>query len=136
MIDEGTAGQVGKAHLDFLRRFLPYENGIPGHDRPGLIFGALDAATFRKCFISWKQALSGALARWCRGGRQDPAAFLLLIEAFGPGTFIQTGIRHIGMLIQYTGAGSLDIPAPGTWADSAMNILYENALPRGGELKP
>jgi hypothetical protein len=22
----------GKIHLDFLRRFLPYEHGIPGHD--------------------------------------------------------------------------------------------------------
>ncbi len=52
----------GKTKLDFLRRFLPFANGTPSHDQLGLIFGALDAAAFQKCFIAWAQALSGAIA--------------------------------------------------------------------------
>lgn len=51
----------GKRKLDFLRRFLPFANGTPSHDQLGLIFGALDAAAFQKCFISWAQGLSGAI---------------------------------------------------------------------------
>ncbi len=52
----------GKQKLDFLRRFLPFENGTPSHDQLGLIFGALDAQAFQTCFIAWTQALSGAIA--------------------------------------------------------------------------
>ena len=52
----------GKTKLDFLRRFLPFANGVPSHDQLGLIFGALDAAAFQKCFIAWTQALSGTIA--------------------------------------------------------------------------
>lgn len=51
----------GRRKLDFLRRFLAFENGTPSHDQLGLIFGALDAAGFQNCFISWAQALSGSL---------------------------------------------------------------------------
>ena len=51
----------GKAKLAFLRRFLPFENGIPSHDQLGLIFGALDAAAFQTCFIAWTQRLCGAI---------------------------------------------------------------------------
>jgi predicted transposase YbfD/YdcC len=51
----------GKTKLNFLRRFLPFANGVPSHDQFGLIFGALDAAAFQKCFIAWAQALSGAI---------------------------------------------------------------------------
>jgi len=52
----------GRQKLDFLRRFLPFANGIPSHDQLGLIFGALDAQAFQTCFIAWTQALSGAIA--------------------------------------------------------------------------
>jgi predicted transposase YbfD/YdcC len=51
----------GKTKLDFLRRFLPFANGVPSHDQLGLIFGALDAAAFQTCFIAWAQALSGGV---------------------------------------------------------------------------
>lgn len=51
----------GKTKLDFLRHFLPYANGVPSHDQLGLIFGALDAAAFQKCFIAWAQGLSDTI---------------------------------------------------------------------------
>lgn len=52
----------GKAKLAFLRRFLPFKNGVPSHDQLGLIFGALDAAAFQSCFIAWAQSLSKGIA--------------------------------------------------------------------------
>jgi len=51
----------GERKLDFLRRFLPFEQGTPSHDQLGLIFGALDAAAFQSRFVSWAQGLSGAV---------------------------------------------------------------------------
>jgi len=51
----------GKSKLAFLRRFLPFKNGTPSHDQLGLIFGALDAASFQRCFIAWAQTLSGTI---------------------------------------------------------------------------
>lgn len=51
----------GRRKLEFLRGFLPFENGTPSHDQLGLIFGALDSVSFQTCFISWAQALSGSL---------------------------------------------------------------------------
>lgn len=56
-----SVGLFGRRKLDFLRGFLPFENGTPSHDQLGLIFGALDAAAFQTCFISWARALSGSL---------------------------------------------------------------------------
>ena len=47
----------GKERLDFLRRFLPFERGIPSHDVLNDVFNALDAELFRSCFTSWVEAL-------------------------------------------------------------------------------
>jgi len=51
----------GQAKLPFLRRFLPFEHGVPSHDQLGLIFGALDKVAFQECFIAWTKALTGAV---------------------------------------------------------------------------
>jgi len=47
----------GKERLAFLRRFLPYERGIPSHDALNDLFNALDAALFRDCFATWVETL-------------------------------------------------------------------------------
>ena len=39
--------------LAFLRRFLPYGHGIPGHDTLRAVMAALDPALFKACFVSW-----------------------------------------------------------------------------------
>ena len=52
----------GKQKLAFLRRFLPFAHGAPSHDQLGLIFGALDAAAFQNCFITWTQSLAHEIA--------------------------------------------------------------------------
>ena len=47
----------GKAKEEWLRQHLRLPNGIPSHDTFGLVFGALDPAEFRHCFISWTQSI-------------------------------------------------------------------------------
>lgn len=48
----------GEKKLHVLRRFLPYSNGTPPHDRLGEIFATLDAETFQRCFVSWVSAIT------------------------------------------------------------------------------
>ena len=43
----------GGAHLDFLRRFLDFGDGIPSHDTLGGVLAAIDPAVFAECFHDW-----------------------------------------------------------------------------------
>jgi predicted transposase YbfD/YdcC len=43
----------GEQRLDFLRRFLPYERGIPAHDTLNDVINGLDP----HCFMNWVEAL-------------------------------------------------------------------------------
>lgn len=47
----------GDQRLDFLRRFLPYERGIPAHDTLNDVINALDPDLFKTCFTSWVETL-------------------------------------------------------------------------------
>lgn len=47
----------GQLRLEFLRRFLPYEHGIPAHDTLNDVINALDPALFKECFTAWVDAL-------------------------------------------------------------------------------
>lgn len=46
-----------KTKIDFLRRFLPFNNGIPAHDTLNNVMNALPAKAFSDCFISWVDSL-------------------------------------------------------------------------------
>lgn len=48
----------GEKKLHMLRRFLPYANGTPPHDRLGEIFAVLDAEVFQRCFVAWVSAIT------------------------------------------------------------------------------
>lgn len=50
----------GQAKLGWLRRFLPFENGVASHDTFGRVFALLDAAVFEQCFIRWMRSVCGA----------------------------------------------------------------------------
>lgn len=56
----------GEKKLDFLRRFLPYDNGTPSHDQLGYLFARIDEKRFQQCFINWvtcvRQAVKGVVA--------------------------------------------------------------------------
>jgi hypothetical protein len=47
----------GGQRLDFLRRFLPYERGLPAHDTLNDVINGLDAELFKTCFANWVEAL-------------------------------------------------------------------------------
>ena len=49
--------EYGEAKLDFLRRFLPFDHGIPSHDTFSDVFNALDPEGFKAAFIAWTAAL-------------------------------------------------------------------------------
>lgn len=47
----------GEERMDFLRRLLPYERGVPSHDTLNDVMNALDGDLFKACFASWVEAL-------------------------------------------------------------------------------
>jgi predicted transposase YbfD/YdcC len=47
----------GRERLGFLRRFLPYERGVPSHDTLGDVINALDPELFKACFLAWVEGL-------------------------------------------------------------------------------
>ncbi|MDB5736900.1 MAG: transposase, partial [Sphingomonas bacterium] len=51
--------RFGEKKLDLLRRFRPFLNKTPTHDRLGEIFAALDAERFQQCFVAWVAAHTG-----------------------------------------------------------------------------
>jgi predicted transposase YbfD/YdcC len=50
----------GEQRLDFLRRFFPYEAGIPSHDTLNDLVNAIDPELFKACFIAWVEGLRDA----------------------------------------------------------------------------
>ena len=44
--------RFGEKKLDLLRKFRPFANKTPTHDRLGEIFAALDAERFQQCFVA------------------------------------------------------------------------------------
>lgn len=57
MDDFVEIGLWGRHRLDFLRRFLPFERGIPSHDTLNDVINALDAELFKACFSAWVETL-------------------------------------------------------------------------------
>ncbi|MGU7780707.1 ISAs1 family transposase [Burkholderia sp. PU8-34] len=61
--DSWVAIQIwGESKLDWLRRYVPLERGIPSHDTFGRVFAALDPLEFEACFVRWMRGLCPALA--------------------------------------------------------------------------
>ena len=63
----------GEERLTFLRRFLPYGNGIPSHDTLNGVLNALDPELFQHCFVTWVDGLRTDRAGIRRHRRQDLA---------------------------------------------------------------
>lgn len=49
--------EFGNAKLDFLRKILPFKNGIPSHDTFGAVFANIDSKQFNNIFIKWVLSL-------------------------------------------------------------------------------
>ena len=52
--------QFGQTKLDWFRRFLPYENGIPNEDSIAWIIGRLDVKRFEQCFAQWVSGIAAS----------------------------------------------------------------------------
>ena len=83
--------RFGEKKLALLRRFRPFKDGTPPHDRIGDIFAALDAAQFQRCFVAWVAAVTGMPAEVIAmhgktgrrsGRRRDDQAPIRLMSAF------------------------------------------------------
>lgn len=48
----------GCGKLDWLRKFLPYEHGIPCHDTIARVMSCLSPKALQSCFISWVQSIA------------------------------------------------------------------------------
>ena len=48
-----SVAEWGRMKLDWLRRFVPFVNGIASHDTFSRVFSLLDAKCFEACFIGW-----------------------------------------------------------------------------------
>ncbi len=43
--------------LDWLRRYLAFDNGVASHDTFSRVFSLLDAQRFETCFVGWTKSL-------------------------------------------------------------------------------
>ena len=50
--------EFGIEKIAWLRKFYPYENGIPSHDVLGKLFARICPETFNQCFIDWVNSIS------------------------------------------------------------------------------
>ena len=53
----------GEFKLEWLRRFLPFEQGIASHDTFSRVFAMLDSVRFEACFRSWMAQICPSLAQ-------------------------------------------------------------------------
>ena len=53
--------EFGKSKIHFLRKFLPFEHGIPSHDTFGAVFSNIDPGQFGKIFIAWVESLQAEI---------------------------------------------------------------------------
>jgi predicted transposase YbfD/YdcC len=83
--------RFGDKKLRLLRRFRPFHDGTPPHDRIGDIFATLDADQFQRCFVAWVASITGIPAgviaidgKTVRrsGGKKDAKAPIHMVSAF------------------------------------------------------
>ncbi len=50
--------EYGENNLEWLRKYLPYSNGIPSHDCLGYFFSRIKPKEFRRCFVEWVKTIA------------------------------------------------------------------------------
>ncbi|XZE56626.1 ISAs1 family transposase [Planctomycetaceae bacterium SH139] len=53
--------RYGKTKIEWLRKYFPFENGIPSHDTFGRVFSRLETVEFYAALQSWANDISGSL---------------------------------------------------------------------------
>jgi predicted transposase YbfD/YdcC len=95
----------GQSKLDWLRRWLPFANGIASHDTFSRVFALLDAQRFEACFIAWMQLLCPSLAgeglavdgKSVRGSHEGGVNMAHLVSAWHTGAGMALGqVKTVG----------------------------------------
>jgi predicted transposase YbfD/YdcC len=111
--DYDAIADWGEAHLDFLRRFLPYDHGVPGGRWLTLLMNRLDPLVFSACFTAWVRetwperpeliAIDGKTSRRSHDRAADKAP-LHLVSAFATTTRLVLGQEAVAQKANETGA--------------------------------
>lgn len=91
MDDLGETRLWGEERLDFLRRFLPYERGIPAHDTLNDVINALDAELFKSCFTNWVEARRDCAPENIAVVARPPGAVIIEVRAASRCTWFPHG---------------------------------------------
>ena len=136
-----------RSQLEWLRKLLPYENGVPSPDTFGRVFAALNPVLFEKCFVAWVGGLCPSLAgqhvaidgKTVRGSRtrQDTALHLVSAWCSNNGLSLAqvstadksneiTAIPELLAALELAGA-TVSIDAIGTQREIAQTIVQAGA---------
>jgi predicted transposase YbfD/YdcC len=95
----------GEAHLSFLRRFLPYHNGVPTARWLNILLNRIDPGLFSDCFMAWARdvrpdapgliAIDGKTSRRSHDRSAGKAA-LHLLSAFATHEKLVLGQEAVG----------------------------------------
>jgi predicted transposase YbfD/YdcC len=136
------------AHLDWLRRYLPYAQGVPSEQTLRAVFRGLDSEQFSRCFASWVTSLAGHIkgvvaidGKTLRGSKREAggagALHMLCAYAHAAGLVIGgqrvdgksneiTAIPELLDMLALKGA-IVTIDAMGTQKDIAAKIVEQEA---------
>jgi predicted transposase YbfD/YdcC len=89
----------GEFKLEWLRRFLPFEQGIASHDTFSRVFALIDAKGFEACFIDWMERLCPSLrghaihidGKSLRGSHNGEEAMAHLVSAWDSAAGVTLG---------------------------------------------
>ena len=103
--DYDAIADRGEAHLDFLRRLLPYDHGVPGGRWLTLLMNRLDPLVFSACFTAWVRetwpdrpdfvAIDGKTSRRSHDRAAEKAP-LHLVSAFATTSRLVLGQEAVG----------------------------------------
>ena len=88
----------GGVHLAFLRRLLPFKDGLPSHDCLNDVLNALDGDLFSQCFTAWVEGLREVAPTPCASAGDDPEVTAPEIVAIDGKTSRRTHDRSRGPL--------------------------------------
>lgn len=106
----------GREKLDWLRRFLPFANGVASHDTFSRVFSLIDARQFEACFAAWMKLLCPSLqghevhidGKSLRGSRDGDVPMTHLVSAWDSAQGVTLGqIRCAGKSNEITAIAPL-----------------------------
>lgn len=82
--------EFGHEKENWLRKFIPLENGIPSHDCIAYVISRLSVKGFQACFMSWTQAIAGDVGgqiisvdgKTARGSKDNKSCPLHMVSAW------------------------------------------------------